>query len=254
MKSSLFFLSLLIALAVTPAVAKVPVLDIVVDHVYPHDPSAYTEGLFYLDGSLYESTGVVGQSTIRKVNLDDGAILKMQAIPPALFGEGIVAWNHEILSITWRDHAGFRWDLDSFAEKSRFTYTGEGWALTHDGHHIIMSDGTATLRYFDPATMKEVKHLDVTADGQPVYQLNELEWVDGEIYANVWRTNYIARIDPATGHVKAWINLAGLPETLNLKSVDDVANGIAYDHEKKRLFVTGKRWPHLYQIHAQTKP
>jgi glutamine cyclotransferase len=238
----------LAALVGLPAAAAVRTDGFEVRKVYPHDPGAFTEGLFYLRGELFESTGLEGRSSLRRVRLQDGAILQSQSISPSLFGEGIVNWGDEIISLTWRDQVGFRWDLKTFALKKTFRYPGEGWALTQDGKHLIMSDGSPVLRVLDPMTFREVRHIRVTADGRPVANLNELEWVKGEILANVWQTRLIARIDPASGKVKAWIDLTGLPETLNSPNPDAVLNGIAYDREHDRLFVTGKDWPHLYEI------
>jgi glutamine cyclotransferase len=231
-----------------PAAAAVPVGGFEIRHIYPHDPAAFTEGLFYLHGDLFESTGIPGQSNIRRVRLQDGVVLQSQAIAPNLFGEGIVNWGDEIVSLTWQDQVGFRWNLKTFAQKKTFHYKGEGWALTQDGKHLIMSDGTPVLKVLDPITFKEVRRINVTADGRPVGNLNELEWVKGEILANIWQTHLIARIDPATGKVKAWVDMTGLPETLGGGNPDAVLNGIAYDREHDRLFVTGKDWPHLYEV------
>lgn len=228
--------------------AATPLGGFEIKHVYPHDPGAFTEGLFYLKGDLFESTGLVGQSTLRRVRLQDGAVLETRAIAPTLFGEGIVNWGNEIVSLTWQDHVGFRWDLKTLKQKKTFSYTGEGWALTQDGKHLIMSDGTPILRFRDPVTFREIRHITVSADGHPVPNLNELEWVKGEIFANIWETNLIARIDPRTGKVNAWIDMSGLPETRGGTNRDDVLNGIAYDREHDRLFITGKNWPHLYEV------
>lgn len=236
-----------LALAAAARAAAVPLDAYEVRHVYPHDPGAFTEGLFYLDGDLFESTGLEGQSTVRRVRLRDGVVLQAQAIAPDLFGEGIVNWGHEIISLTWRDQTGFRWDLKSLKVKSAFHYPGEGWALTQDGRNLIMSDGTPILRVLDPMTFKVRRRIRVTADGKPVQNLNELEYVRGEILANIWTTTRIARINPATGVVMGWIDLGALPETQRPSS-DAVLNGIAYDRAHDRLFVTGKNWPHLYEI------
>ena len=232
------------------AAAAVPVQGVEVKAVYPHDDQAYTEGLFYLDGALFESTGLEGRSTIRKVRLKDGAVLQVQTIAPNLFGEGIVNWGGEIISLTWRNQVGFRWDLKTFKPKGTFRYRGEGWALTQNGKALIMSDGTPNLRVLDPTTLRVVRQIKVIADGQPVFNLNELEWVKGEILANIWQTNQIARIDPATGKVKAWIDVTGpnIPESLRSRDTDAVLNGIAYDRQNDRLFLTGKNWPHLYEV------
>ena len=242
----------LFALVALPAAAAVPTGGFEIRRVYTHDAGAFTEGLFYLHGDLFESTGMPGQSNIRRVRLRDGVVLQSRALAPSLFGEGIVNWGDEIVSLTWRDQVGFRWDLKTLTQKKTFHYAGEGWALTQDGKHLIMSDGTPVLRFRDPVTFKEVRHIQVTADGRPVGNLNELEWVKGEILANIWETHLIARIDPRTGKVKAWIDLSGLPETVSAGNPDAVLNGIAYDREHDRLFVTGKDWPHLYEIRLTT--
>lgn len=232
----------------SPAAAELPVANYEIRRTYPHDSQAFTEGLFYLNGFLYESTGQQGQSTIRRVRLKDGVVVQSRKIDPALFGEGIVNWRGQIISLTWRDQIGFRWNLRSFAKEGDFHYAGEGWALTQNGKNLILSDGSANLHFLDPVTLREVRRLQVTAEGQPLVNLNELEWVKGEILANVWMTNRIARIDPATGVVKGWIDLSALPEALSETNPDAVLNGIAYDREHDRLFVTGKDWPHLYEI------
>jgi len=214
----------------------------------PHDPKAFTEGLFYRDGYLYESTGEVGHSTIRKVSVETGKVVQSVTVPPPYFGEGIVAFGKEIISLTWQQQLGFRWSIDTFRKRGTFHYPGEGWALTTDGKFIIMSDGTASLRFLDPVTLIERRRLDVTASGVPVDQLNELEFVDGEILANVWRTNDIARIDPATGHVLGWIDLTALAASVHAADPDAVPNGIAWDAAGRRLFVTGKDWPVMFVI------
>jgi glutaminyl-peptide cyclotransferase len=232
------------------AQAEIPVYGYKVLHTYPHDTGAYTEGFFYLNGFFYEGTGTVGQSTVRKVDMKTGEVLQRAILPPPDYGEGIVAWKDKLLELTWQSHLGYIYDLKTFKPLRTFDYPGEGWALTEDGHHILMSDGTPTIRVLDPTTLKQVGQIDVTADGAPVINLNEIEWVKGEIYANVWLTNRIARIDPKTGHVVGWIDLTGLapkpddtPDPQN-----DVLNGIAYDAKQNRLFVTGKRWPQIYEI------
>jgi len=234
--------------AAAAAEAALPVSSVVVQRVYPHDPRAYTEGLFYLNGELFESTGMPGRSDVRRVRLLDGKVLQSHALDPKLFGEGIVNWGPELVSLTWQDHIGYRWDRKTLTQTKTFGYPGEGWALTQDGKHLIMSDGTSSLRVLDPRTFKLLRRISVTAEGRPVTQLNELEWVKGEILANVWTTKWIVRIDPATGHVKGLIDLANLPETEGQADRDAVANGIAYDREHDRLFVTGKYWPHLYEV------
>jgi glutaminyl-peptide cyclotransferase len=230
-------------------VAEPPVQGYRVVATYPHDPGAFTQGLIWSDGKLYESTGQIGQSTIREVDLPTGRVIRSTDIPPGLFGEGLVDWGGELRSITWQDGMGFRWDRATFRPIGQWRYPHEGWGLTRDANHIIMSDGTPTLRFLDPATMAEVRRITVTSGGQPVARLNELEYVNGEILANVWQTSRIARIDPATGRVTGWIELAPLvAQTQGADGEDAVLNGIAYDAARDRLFVTGKYWPSLYEI------
>jgi glutaminyl-peptide cyclotransferase len=240
----------LIALVSSASIhAATPVYGYRVVHVYPHDTSAYTEGLFYKDGYLYESTGEAGESTVRKVELETGKVLQRHDVPDAYFGEGIVDWNHELIQLTWKSELGFVYDLASFRQQRTFRYPGEGWALTRDSKHLYMSDGSPVLRVLDPNTLTATGSIMVTDNGEPVTNLNELEWVRGEIYANVWMTNRIARIDPATGHVTGWIDLSGLLDVSRLPDPgNDVLNGIAYDEQHDRLFVTGKRWPKLFEI------
>lgn len=229
--------------------AAVPIYGVEVVHTYPHDASAFTEGLFYLNGYLYESTGLKGHSTIRKVRLETGEVLRKIDIPAQYFGEGIVNWRGHLISLTWTSQVGFVFDLDTFALQRQFHYAGEGWALTRNDRHIIMSDGTPELRFLDPQTLQETGRTQVTLDGKPLRNVNELEWVKGEIYANIWQTNSIVRIDPATGHVVGIINLAGLLKASDIApGQTDVLNGIAYDAKKDRLFVTGKNWPKLFEI------
>ncbi len=240
----------LIALVSSASIhAATPVYGYRVVHVYPHDTSAYTEGLFYKDGYLYESTGEAGESTVRKVELETGKVLQRHDVPDAYFGEGIVDWNHELIQLTWKSELGFVYDLASFKQQRTFRYPGEGWALTRDSKHLYMSDGSPVLRVLDPNTLTATGSIMVTDNGEPVSNLNELEWVKGEIYANVWMTNRIARIDPASGHVTGWIDLSGLLDVSRLPDPgNDVLNGIAYDEQHDRLFVTGKRWPKLFEI------
>ena len=218
-------------------------------HAYPHDPTAFTEGLFYLDGFLYESTGLEEHSSVRKVKLETGEVVQKHDLPPQYFGEGIVNWKNRLDQLTYKSEVGFVYDLGSFATKSQFEYPGEGWALTQDGKRIIMSDGTPEIRFWDPETLKELGRITVTDDGQPLKNVNELEWIKGEIYANVWTTDRVICIDPATGKVTAHIDLTGLLDpSLRVEGETDVLNGIAYDAKGDRIFVTGKKWPKLFEI------
>ena len=215
---------------------------------FPHDPRAYTEGLFFDRGTLFESTGEVGRSSVRKVDLQTGRVLEQVTVPPPLFGEGIAPWRDQILSLTWKNGIGFRWSRDGFRKLGQFRYAGEGWALTSDGTNLILSDGTPVLRLLDPRSFRVRRTLRVTAGGAPLGNLNELEYVDGEILANIWMTDRIARIDPRDGHVIGWIDLAALHAQAGVFGTDQVANGIAWDAKARRLFVTGKEWPLLFQI------
>jgi glutaminyl-peptide cyclotransferase len=229
--------------------AEVPVYSFDIVHTYPHDTSAFTEGLFYWNGFLYESTGLEGRSSIRKVRLETGEVVQKLDIPAQYFGEGIVNWHGHLVSLTWRSQLGFVFDLASFKLQHEFHYSGEGWALTQDDHRIIMSDGTPELRFMDPDSLKETGRIQVTLNGKPVRNVNELEWIKGEIYANVWETNWILRIDPRSGQVVGLIDLTGLLQNSDIvPGQTDVLNGIAYDAKGDRLFVTGKNWPKLFQI------
>jgi glutaminyl-peptide cyclotransferase len=231
-----------------PLLAAIPTDDVAVVATYPHDPTAFTEGLFYRDGFLYESTGQVGRSGIRKVELATGQVLLRHDLAGPYFGEGIVAWKHRLIELTWQDHVGFVYDIDTFKPLSQFHVDGEGWALTGDGSRLIMSDGTADLRILNPETLAVTGRIHVTCAGRPVRNINEIEWIKGEIYANIWVTNLIVRIDPKTGAVIGAIDLSRLAAMNPPDPPDKVPNGIAYDSTGDRLFVTGKLWPSLYQI------
>ncbi|CAN5674794.1 glutaminyl-peptide cyclotransferase [soil metagenome] len=243
-------LVLLLAAAPAPPAPNTPLpIDSArIVRTLPHDPAAFTEGLFYRDGFLYESTGQVGESSIRKVDLLTGKVLRSVTVPPPYFGEGIAPVGRQIVSLTWQHHIGFRWSLDGFRKLGQFSYPGEGWALTTDGTAVIMSDGTAQLRFLDPATMKERRRITVTVNGRPLDQLNELEYVDGEILANIWRTRFIARIDPTDGHIIGLIDLSALIATVAATDPEAVPNGIAWDEKGRHLYVTGKEWPSLFEI------
>ena len=250
----LFVLLSLLLSPILAHAAALPVEGYEVVHAYPHDPTAFTEGLFYKDGFLYESTGLEGHSTIRKVTLETGEVVQISHLSPTLFGEGIVDWGGDLIGLTWRNHVGFVADLASFTLLRPFKVEGEGWALTRNEHEIFMSDGTSSLRVLDPKTLEEKRRIPVTTEGQPLEQLNELEWVDGVIYANIWQTDRIARIDPASGHVLGWIDLTGLLASQGpITGHPDVLNGIAWDAKGHRLFVTGKMWPWLFEIKLKKK-
>ena len=235
------------------AQAKTPEYGFRIVHSYPHDPKAFTEGLFFLNGDLYESTGLEGQSAIRKEKLETGEVLQSRGIAPQYFGEGIVAWKDRLIELTWQSHVGFIYDLATLSPLAEFHYPGEGWALTKDDHRLIMSDGTSDLRFLNPETLEEIGRVHVTDQGRPVVNLNELEYVKGEVYANIWQTNLIARIDPNSGKVLGWINLTGLLSDADRAGPVDVLNGVAYDAKTDRLFVTGKLWPKLFEIELVPK-
>jgi glutaminyl-peptide cyclotransferase len=230
------------------APAGTPTVSIQVVHRYPHDSKAFTEGLEWHNGALYEGTGVVGESGVRRSDLTSGAMLAYKELPPPHFGEGVTVYKGTLYELTWKDGVGFKYDATTFAPKGSFTYSGEGWGLTHDAHSLIMSDGTSVLRFYDPTTFKLQRSLAVTADGMSVERLNELELIHGELWANVWQTSTIARIDPATGKVISWVDLSPLTGQIPAGDTVDVANGIAYDSAADRIFVTGKLWPALYEI------
>jgi glutamine cyclotransferase len=229
------------------APASAPVSHYRVVHVFPHDPEAFTQGLLYLDGFLYEGTGLEGRSSIRKVRLENGEVVQIRKLDPRYFGEGITIFGNSLFELTWQAEVGFIYDRKTFERTGTFTYTGEGWGLTNDGKRLIMSDGSAYLRFLDPSTRKEISRVQVRDAGRPVDRLNELEYVKGEIFANVWQTERIARISPATGRVLGWIDMSGLLTPREAQGTD-VLNGIAYDAQNDRLFVTGKLWPKLFEI------
>jgi glutaminyl-peptide cyclotransferase len=228
-----------------------PVLGYEVVRTYPHDPKAYTQGLVYQDGFLYESTGLHGQSSLRKVELETGAVIKEVDLAPQFFGEGLALYKGRMFQLTWHSKVGFIYDLGSFNRIGNFSYPGEGWGLTHDGSWLIMSDGTDKLRYLDPETQKTQHDLRVKNGNQPLVALNELEFIKGRIYANVYQTDRIARIEPDSGRVACWIDLSGLLKPEDRKKSVDVLNGIAYDAGRDRIFVTGKLWPKLFEIRVK---
>jgi glutamine cyclotransferase len=243
-----WFIAAVAALSPARAIAAVPEYSPVIVHAYPHDPRAFTEGLLYHGGTLYESTGRNGQSSVREVKLRSGKVLRSRDLGADYFGEGIAVWGHRLVELTWKSQIGFVYDLNTFRPLSSFHYEGEGWALTQDGAHLIMSDGSSDLRLLDPGALRETGRVHVTCEGRAIRNINELEWVKGEIYANVWLTNVIVRIDPASGEIVGLVDLTDLAAATVEKETENVPNGIAYDAAGDRLFVTGKLWPKLYQI------
>ena len=227
---------------------RAPVETFRVVNTYAHDAAAYTQGLIYHQGFLFESTGLNGQSTLRKVKLETGEVVQQHRLDTAYFAEGLTEWNGQLVQLTWRSNIAFVYDLASFALRRTFTYTGEGWGLTRDREGFILSDGTEQLRFLHPGTFREVRRVTVTDGGVPVRDLNELEYVRGEVFANVWHTDRIARISPESGRVVGWIDLRGLMSTGYRLDSEAVLNGIAYDAANNRLFVTGKLWPRLFEI------
>ena len=221
---------------------------------FPHDADAFTQGLVIEDGVLYEGTGLFGESSLRRVDLDTGEVLEQVDLAGQYFGEGITVFGDRIIQLTWRSHKGFVYDLESFDLLEEFSYLTEGWGLTHDGANLIMSDGTNNLYFLDPVTFERVGSVAVFDGEEPVVRLNELEYIDGEVFANIWLTDDIVQIDPVSGLVLGWISFVGLLGEEDRGSSDNVLNGIAYDAEADRLFVTGKRWPTLFEIRLVAAP
>jgi glutamine cyclotransferase len=215
---------------------------------YPHDPKAFTQGLVFVDGFLFEGTGLRGRSSLRKVDLATGTILQYKNLPANFFGEGVTIFGNKVIQLTWRANLGFVYDKNTFQLIETFHYPTEGWGITHDDEHLIMSDGTSILYFLDPYTYKEKRQIKVRDPGGPVSNLNELEYVQGLILANVWKTDMIAQISPETGEVVGWIDLRGLLRPEDRIQRVDVLNGIAFDQRNNRLFVTGKLWPRLFEI------
>jgi glutaminyl-peptide cyclotransferase len=249
-------ITITIALAVAVTIessaqrAKAPVYSYTVVKAYPHDPGAFTQGLIFRDGVLFESTGYNGQSSVRKVKLDTGEVLQRYNVDARYFAEGMTDWGNRLIQLTYTTNIGFVYDLSSFVLQRTFTYTGQGWGLTHDAKRLIMSDGTSSLRFLDPETLKETGRIVVKDGATPIDNLNELEFVKGEIYSNVWMTDRIAIISPESGRVTAWIDLTGIRGPIR-SSGEDVLNGIAYDATGDRLFVTGKYWSRLFEIRVK---
>lgn len=220
---------------------------------WPHDVKAFTQGLLFYKGSVLESTGQYGESSLREVELETGKVRKQIGVPAMYFAEGLAVIGDRAYQLTWQHRKGFVYDADTFQLQKEFSYEGEGWGLTSDGTSLILSDGTARIRFLDPKTFLVTRSIEVTRDGQPVPQLNELEFIHGEIFANVWQTDLVVRIDPATGVVRGVVDFSGLLPQAERRPTTDVLNGIAYDAARDRLIVTGKNWPHMYEVRLRVK-
>ncbi len=250
--SAAMFLATLIASAGGNETHTAEIYGYKVISIYPHDERAFTQGLLYDNGTLYEGTGGYGSSSLRKVDLETGKVQKQINLPPWIFGEGIALWKNKISQLTWKSNLGFVYDKETFAKVGNFTYKTEGWGLTSDQRHLLMSDGSDILYFLDPNTYQAQRQVQVKDSNGPVGLLNELEYINGEIYANIWTSNKIAIISPKDGEVRAWIDLEGLlPE--EDREGSNVLNGIAYDASGDRLFVTGKLWPKLFEIKLVAK-
>jgi glutamine cyclotransferase len=239
-------ISLFVVLTGKPANSEPVYYTYSVVNTYPHDENAFTEGLVYENGSLYESTGLYGSSTLRHVNLETGEVLQLYTLPSMYFGEGITIFDDKIIQLTWKEHKGFVYDKHTFDLLQEFSYSTDGWGITNDDNRLIMSNGSATLIFLDPETFEKIGQVEVH-DTALVTNINELEYVNGKIYANIWMEEKIAIINPQTGQVEGWIDLSGIQDLQN-QDVNNVLNGIAYDAKGDRLFVTGKRWPQLFEI------
>lgn len=227
---------------------KTPISTIAIINIFPHDPGSFTQGLVYNEGYLYESTGLHGNSTLKKIEIKSGKVIKEVKLGQEYFGEGLVILEDEIYQLTWKNHTGFIYDLSSFREKGEFSYSGEGWGLTTDGESLIMSNGTSFITYLNSKTFKVIRKIKVQDGEMPVNNLNELEFIRGEIWANVFMEDVIVRISPQTGMVIGWIDLSKLYALIPRSERIDVLNGIAYDPEGDKIFITGKFWPHLFEI------
>jgi glutamine cyclotransferase len=236
-----------------PTSEDIPTLSYTLVKAWPHDRGAFTEGLVFWDGMLIESTGLNGHSALRKVDLETGLVRQEVKLPERYFGEGIAVLGGRIFQLTWQSHLGFIYDVKSMIQEGDFPFTGEGWGLTTDGQSLIMTDGTNRIRFIDPSTFRVSRTIDVFAHGRPIENLNELEYVNGELYANVWRTEFVLEIDPATGRVLASIDFVGILPPADHARDTDVMNGIAYDAKDDRLFVTGKNWPKLFEVKVNSK-
>jgi glutamine cyclotransferase len=246
------YLFLMIALAFSslpiPSFAGAPVSGYKIIATYPHSTESYTEGLFYKDGLFYEGTGLKGSSAVMAIQPETGKILQRRDLPPQYFGEGIIDWGPNLYEWTWQSHICFVYDRFSLRLIKQFSYTGEGWGMTRTAKELITSDGTSTLRFRAPETFEELRHIEVKDGASAVNQLNELEYIHGEIYANVWHSDRIARISPRDGHVIGWIDFTGLLPDDQRVNGESVLNGIAFDAQHDRIFVTGKQWPKIFEI------
>jgi glutaminyl-peptide cyclotransferase len=228
------------------ALAKLDTYEVV--NSYPHDPEAFLQGLVWYDSGFYESTGLEGRSTLRRNQFPSGKVIKSVSLASDLFGEGLALVGDRLVQLTWKTHRGFVYDRESFKLLREFKYDTEGWGITYDGRNLVMSDGSSTLLYLDPENFQPVRHLNVTWNGRPQDNLNELEYIEGEIWANIWQQDYILRIDPKTGNVKSYLDMKNLfPPQLRTGN-ENVLNGIAYDPKTKRIFVSGKLWPRIFEI------
>lgn len=244
---------------VAARVAQPPVYGHKIINTYPHDKQAFTQGLIYDSGFFYESTGLNGRSSLRKVEVETGRVLQIRQLADQYFGEGLTLWRNQLIQLTWLNRVGFVYDKETFTQLREFSYTTEGWGITHDGRRLIMSDGSSVLYFLHPETFQRIGRLQVREGDKPVPTLNELEYIKGEIYANLWYgsgfpPDRIARISPETGQVLSWIDLSGLLTPEEISQGADILNGIAYDAEKDRLFVTGKLWPKVFEIEVVPKP
>jgi glutamine cyclotransferase len=236
-----------------PDGAPAPVYGFEVVHAWPHDPKAFTQGLIFHEGVFIESAGQYGESSLRRVEPRTGKILKRVDVPAQYFAEGLTLLGGKLYQLTWQNKRGFVYDPQTFEKTGEFRYDGEGWGLTTDGQSLILSDGTNQLRFIDPATFRVTRTVSVFDRGQPLRELNELEYVKGEIYANIWHDDRIVRLDPQTGKILGWIDLSGIIPRSELDDEEAVLNGIAYDAAADRLFVTGKLWPKLFEIRVKQK-
>jgi glutamine cyclotransferase len=232
---------------------RIPVLTVKLVRTYPHDPHAFTQGLEYYGGYLYESTGIAGQSTLRKVALDTGQVIQKVSLPSEYFGEGLTIFRGKIYQLTWLSKKGFVYNLRTFRQVGEFPYETEGWGLTHDDKSLIMTDGTNKIRYIDPVSFAVTRTIELYAEGQGAANLNELEYVKSEVLANIWHSTRIARVDPRSGQIVAWIDLSSIAAKEPHRE-EEVLNGIAYDKAGDRLFVTGKNWSNVFEIKVETAP